>query len=44
MFVLTSKRKYRCRECGQVFRAPDRRKTPREGDAVAAAKAIGILK
>jgi DNA-directed RNA polymerase subunit RPC12/RpoP len=42
MNLLTGLRKYRCVECGTFFRAPDRRRTPREepagglsGDSVA---------
>ena len=39
--VLTSKRKYLCPACGCEFRAPDRRKVPREGDDLAAAVLAG---
>jgi hypothetical protein len=27
---ITAKRKYRCRDCNHIFRAPDRRRKPRE--------------
>ena len=29
-FLFTGKRKYKCRACGFAFRAPDRRRVPRE--------------
>jgi hypothetical protein len=29
VLLFTTKRKYRCRECNQWFRAPDRRRMPR---------------
>jgi hypothetical protein len=32
MIHLTGKRKYTCVSCGHVFRAPDRRRVPREQD------------
>lgn len=35
MIFLTSKRKYVCMTCAHVFRAPDRRRVPRENDGVA---------
>jgi transposase-like protein len=44
LIFLTDKRKYRCRDCQCGFRAPDRRRTRREGDAIAAARAAGILR
>jgi hypothetical protein len=30
ILLFISKRKYRCRECNLAFRAPDRRRTPRD--------------
>jgi hypothetical protein len=30
LIMLTGKRQFRCRGCDCVFRAPDRRKAPRE--------------
>lgn len=33
MIFLTSKRKYVCMSCAHAFRAPDRRRVPREQDA-----------
>ncbi len=44
MVFLTEKRKYYCIDCGKTFRAVDRRKTPREGDAIESARAIGLLR
>jgi hypothetical protein len=44
LVILTDKRHYRCRDCGCPFRAKDRRKHPREGDAIEAARAAGILR
>jgi len=37
--LLTGKRLFRCRRCDFVFRAPDRRKTPRPRSAPATQRA-----
>lgn len=34
VLLFRSKRKYRCRDCGYAFRAPDRRGTPRDAAAL----------
>ena len=44
MVMLTGKMKYRCKRCGELFRAPDRRTTKRDGDALTGARAAGILR
>jgi hypothetical protein len=36
IILLTGKRQFRCRRCDFVFRAPDRRKTPRPRSVPAA--------
>jgi hypothetical protein len=33
MIFLTGLREYRCRDCDQKFRAPDRRQRPRESNS-----------
>jgi hypothetical protein len=42
MILLTGLREYRCRDCDQRFRAPDRRKHPRLEDVPAGT--LGIQK
>jgi hypothetical protein len=37
IILVTATRKYFCRDCGTSFRAPDRRKTPREANSDASA-------
>jgi hypothetical protein len=37
MVMLTGKRKYFCRDCDHKFRAPDRRRVPREQTSSAGA-------
>ncbi|HEX4136606.1 MAG TPA: hypothetical protein VHY84_18490 [Bryobacteraceae bacterium] len=45
MVFLTQKRKFRCRDCKRVFRAPDRRFQPRElNDVYDAAFTVEILR
>jgi uncharacterized protein with PIN domain len=45
MMFLTQKRKFRCRQCGSVFRAPDRRRVPREiSEAYNAVRSAGALR
>jgi hypothetical protein len=44
MVFLTDKRLYHCKNCTSEFRAFDRRQTPREGDAIASARAAGLLR
>jgi hypothetical protein len=43
MIFLTTTRKFRCVECGQHFREPDRRRTPRDnpGGVYVAARYAG---
>jgi hypothetical protein len=42
MVLLTGKRKYCCMDCNKRFRALDRRKTPREDEAMGAARAAAV--
>jgi len=44
MVCLTDKRGYSCTHCHMKFRDVDRRRTPREGAAIEAARAFGLLR
>ena len=39
--LLTEKRKYKCRDCDTNFRAPDRRRVPRETQLNVAGTRVG---